>query len=263
MRQLSLAAIAAGLVVAGLAGPAGAEDLTGRAIMERFDKVNRSDDEKVASVMHIISSTGQRRSRKLLTWRKVAGGDDDMILIRFLEPADVKGTGMLTIEEGEDDTQLLYLPDLRKSKRIAGASKANSFVGSDFSNYDMRTEDLSGHHYELVGEEEVAGNACYKVKATPKNEDVEEMTGYKQRFFFVDKERWVGHRVEYFDRNMKPLKVLVADDFHQIKGLWRPLKVEMTNTQQGSKTVVLQPLERELNEGLSDSIFTRRNLEKP
>ncbi|GIW72297.1 MAG: hypothetical protein KatS3mg102_1839 [Planctomycetota bacterium] len=237
--------------------------LTGREIVEKADKANRARDEMVESIMYLISPGGQQRVRKMVTWSKSGEGDDDMILIRFLAPPDIKDTGLLTIEEGGRDNQLLYLPELRRSKRLAGASKAASFVGSDFSNYDMRTEDLANHDYELLGEEAVEGRPCYKVVARPRTEQTREESGYARRILWIDKERWVPVKVEYFDRNDRPLKVLVASDYKQIQGLWRAHRIEVRNLQQGSKTILIQNPERKINQGLPDSHFSRRSLENP
>jgi outer membrane lipoprotein-sorting protein len=190
-------------------------------------------------------------------------GDDDRLMVRFNAPAEVKGTGLLTIEKGAEDEQWLYLPDLKKSKRIAGASKAQSFMGTDFSNYDMRTEDLTGHDYRKTGEETLDGRPCYLVEATPKTEEVKESTGYARRTMWVDKERWVVPRCEYFDTSGKPLKTLTADGWKQIEGLWRPAKVTVENKQEGSKTVVTYEKGREINKGLPEKTFTKRELEAP
>ncbi|MFC1706696.1 outer membrane lipoprotein-sorting protein [Planctomycetota bacterium] len=244
-----------------LAVPGAAFGLTGREIMEKADKFNRAADEVVELTMQIVSGAGHRRTRKLTVYVKSGEGDDDKTLIRFTAPAGVKDTGLLTHEEGDKDLQWLYLPDLRKSKRISGASKANSFVGSDFSNYDMRTEDLHNHAYELRGEEVVADRPCYKVEARPKDADTEEATGYSQRFFYIDKERWVAQKVEYVDRNQKPLKVLNASQLEQVKGLWRARKVVVENVQEGSRTLLVQTGTRKINEGLGDRQVSKRALE--
>jgi hypothetical protein len=185
-------------------------------------------------------------------------------MVRFVSPADVKNTGLLTVEKGADDEQWLYLPDLKKSKRIAGASKANSFMGTDFSNYDMRTEDLAGHDYAKKGEDTVDGRACYVVEAKPKNDDVKESTGYSRRTVWVDKERFTIPKCEYYSsKNDKLLKVLTTEGWKQVSGLWRPSTLNMENKQEGSKTVVTYDKGREINKGIPEKTFTKRELENP
>jgi len=259
--RLFLAALAAATFV-----PLGAsaEELDGRAIAERVDKQNRPKDEQGKFTMLIIDRSGQRRQRSLSIWFKAGEKDDDKSLVRFDDPPDVKGTALLTIEEGDDDEQWLYLPDLRKSKKIAGASKALSFAGTDFSNYDMRTEDLEGHEYERVGEEKIDGRACYILEARPKNEDVKDETGYSKRRIWVDKERFTSPKVEYYDKNGRLLKVSTTDQWEQVQGLWRANRVTMENVQEKTKTVLTyQGGSRKINQGIDDSMFTRRALERP
>jgi outer membrane lipoprotein-sorting protein len=250
------------LIVLAAAGLALAQELDGRAIMNKADKVNRAKDEKNQVTLTIVSPRGEKRRRELTTYFQSGAGDDDKSLIRFDSPADVKGTGFLTLEQGETDEQWLYLPDLKKTKRIAGATKAQSFQGTDFSNYDMRSEDLAGHVYEKKGEETVDGRACYLIEAKPKDDSVLEATGYSLRKIWVDKERWVVPKSEYYDKNGKLLKVAASDGWKQVEGLWRPAKVVMENKQEGSKTTIAFGA-REINKGIADKVFTKRELENP
>lgn len=262
-RSLSVS-LACALAAVSLALPlALADELDGRAIAEKADKHNRPKDEKDGVTMVIVSARGEKRKREMTTWFKAGEGDDDKLLVRFDSPSDVKGTGLLTIEQGPSDEQWLYLPDLRKSKKIAGSSKASSFMGTDFSNYDMRTEDLQGHDYAKKGEEEVDGRACYAVEVTPKTDEVKDTTGYARRTIWVDKERFTINKCEYFDKTGKPLKTLTTEGWKQVEGLWRPTKVVMENKQEGSKTIVTYERGREINKGVDDTTFTKRKLEAP
>jgi len=234
--------------------------LTGAEIMDKADKANRSKDEATVTVMKIRNDKGHERERKMLNRKKAGAGDDDKIIIRFLEPTTLAGSGLLTIEEGAGDQQWLFLKELKKVKKIAGASKAGAFMGSNFSMYDMRTEDLKGHNYKLLGEE-THGRTLYRVEATPKTKEVAEATGYSKRVVFVDKERWTVVRVDYFDSKGKALKTLVASKWKQHKKLWRADKVLMMSKLDKSKTLLL-PQSRKINEGLDDSAFSKRELQK-
>ncbi len=262
-RRFRLAALLAAAAALACAAPARAQDLDGRAIAEKVDKHNRSKDEKSPVKMTITSERGEKRVRELTTYFKSGEGDDDKSMVRFDAPADVKGTGLLTIEQGKTDEQWLFLPDLRKSKRIAGATKSQSFMGTDFSNYDMRTEDLEGHEYAKTGEETLDGRACYVIEAKPKNDDVAEETGYSRRKLWVDKERWIVPKAEFYDRNGKLLKAATSDGWKQVEGLWRPARVTMENKQVGSKTTLSYERGREINKGIADKTFTKRELENP
>ena len=260
MARLATAALVA---LVAFAAPARAQELDGHAIIDKADKLNRAKDEKDKLVMVIVSPRGEKRKRELTTWFQAGQGDDNKVLVRFDTPADVKGTGLLTLVHGETDDQWLFLPDLRKSKRIAGATKSQSFMGTDFSNYDMRTEDIPGHVYARTGEEAIDGRACHTVEAKPKNDDKLDETGYARRTFWVDKERFTVPKVEYYDKNGKLLKVAISEGWKQFEGLWRPAKITMENKQEGSKTIVTYDRGREVNKGVPDSTFTKQSLENP
>ncbi|HVY62723.1 MAG TPA: outer membrane lipoprotein-sorting protein [Planctomycetota bacterium] len=257
--------IALGVFLASLALPAAAraEDLDGHAIIDKADKVTRAKTEKDRISMIIVSSSGEKRKRELTSWFLAGEGDDNKVLVRFDAPADVKGTGLLTVVHGDSDDQWLYLPDLRKSKRIAGATKSQSFMSTDFSNYDLRTEDIPGHVYAKTGEQSLDGRACYVVEGKPKDDDKLDETGYSRRVFWVDKERFTVPKVEYYDKAGKLLKVALSEGWKQFDGLWRPAKVTMENKQEGSKTIVTYERGREVNKGVPESTFTKQALENP
>lgn len=238
-----------------------AEALTGREIMENADKKNQAKDESTTRTMEIMNEKGQVRKRKMVTFFKAGKGDDDKVLVRFLQPPEHRGVSLLTLEQGSSDEQWLYLPKNKKTKRIAGASKADSFMGSNFSNYDMRTEDLQGHKYKLLGETTLYKRTFYKVEARPKNDDVMKATGYARRVLYVEKSRWTIERVDFFDKKDKPLKILKASEWKKVKGLWRANKIEIRSQVNKTRTRLL-PAERKVNEGLPDSRFTKRSLQK-
>lgn len=250
-----------GLILTGVTLQAFAAEMTGRQIMEKADKVNRPKDEIIMRTMAIMDDRGQVREREMTTYFKAGEGDDDKTLIKFTAPTDLRGVGLLTIEEGSKDDQWLYLPKNKKTKRIAGASKADSFMGSNFSNFDMRTEDLQGHKYKRVGKETFSKRPVWVVEATPKNDAMKEMTGYSKRVLKVDAERWTVMEVKYYDLKGKHLKTLRASAWKQYGKLWRAEKVEVRSAVDKSRTM-LKKAKRKIDSGLKDSQFSKRALEK-
>ncbi|MFC1706497.1 outer membrane lipoprotein-sorting protein [Planctomycetota bacterium] len=238
--------------------------LTGREIVERFDQSNRSEDETVELTMDLVSEGGLKHSRRFLFYFKTGKDGDDRLLIRFLSPADIKGTGFLNVEQEGHGQQWLYLPDLKKSKRVAGSSRAGSFVESDFSNYDVGPESLDEHEYKLLGEVEVDGRACYKVEGRPKTDDIAASCGYSRRVLYVDKERWTLTKVEFTDRSGKALKVMDITAWIKVKERWRGERIVIKNQQDGSQTIVeFQTKTRKMDQGVKDGFFSKRTLEKP
>jgi len=265
MRRLFAVAAVSALAFGSAAPVVGAE-LSGREIVTKMDGGNRSADESVDLTMVLLSKSGMKRTRKITMYFK--SGEDsagDRMIVRFHSPPDIRGTGFLTIEkEGAANQQWLYLPDLKKSKRVAGSSRSGSFVESDFSNYDVAPESLDEHRYKLLGEADVEGRACYKVEAIPRDDDIKETCGYSKRIMYIDKERWTLPRTEYFDKSGKLLKIADNGSWIQVKGRWRGEKVVVDNKKEGSKTFVFfVSKSRKMDRGLKTSYFSKRTLEKP
>lgn len=238
-------------------------EITGLQIMQNQDKKNRAADEVVDGTMEIFFANGKRSVRSIVSTMKAnMENDDDSTMIRFVKPAALAGTGLLTVESGTSDSQWLYLHDLRKSKRLAGASKSERFVDSDLANYDMRTEDLQNHEYTLMGEKEVDGHMCYVVDSKPTGENTAEESGYSGRRFYIDKEIWVPRMVQFKDRSGKALKIMKNQEYDEISGLWRAHKVTVRNVQEKTHTIVLYDRDRKINKGVDENVFTKRELER-
>ena len=135
--------------------------------------------------MVLIDKSGHERARKIRSFNKDKG-EDKMRIMFFLEPADVKDTGFLTYDYDDakkDDDQWLYLPALRKTKRIASSDKSGSFMGSDFNYSDMTRKDLDAYDFKILKEEEVRGARSWVIEATPKTR--EEIRDRLHRHAFV------------------------------------------------------------------------------
>src|SRR6185295_9872809 len=118
--------------------------------------LHRVSDEEERQVLKLVSKTGAVKERRLVRWTLAGAGELDKILVRFLAPRDVENTALLTWEakDGNDD-QWLYLPAVKKPKRIAASGKKNRFMGTDYAYEDLRPESTSVNTYTLVGSEAV------------------------------------------------------------------------------------------------------------
>jgi outer membrane lipoprotein-sorting protein len=258
---------ALGLLVFALAGmptAASAQSPTGKQIIERNDAMRAVDDEKVDFQMQLINNRGQKRERQVSWMLKNDAQRNQKALLRFLDPADVRGTALLSIENPtREDDQWLYLPALRKSRRISAANKSDSFVGSDFAYEDLEAEEIDQYDYRLVREENLDGSAVYVVEATPNNEQRKRESGYSRREIFVRKDTASIVRINYYDRQKELLKVFTARDIRQVPKTttWRAQTVEMKNQKSGHTTVIVYgPFV--VNAGMSDDTFSIRELER-
>ena len=167
-----------------------ADDPKARAIMEKVDARDDGDHQTSDMEMVLIDKKGQKRVRKIHTFSKDKG-EDTMRLMFFLHPADVKDTAFLTYDYDDpdkDDDQWLYLPALRKTKRIATSDKSSSFMGSDLNYSDMTSRDLEDYDfsfYEKAKESEVRGKKVYVIWSVPRSKNVIDETGYEKSLVFV------------------------------------------------------------------------------
>lgn len=231
-------------------GRALAEELTGDEIIRRMEE-HRADSMITVSEMTIVHRSGARRVRKMKTWMR----GDDYVKVRFLSPADVEGTGFLSV----GDDSWLYLPVLRSVRRIAAREKGGSFMGSDFTYEDVGGGFLlDDYNATLLGTEEYEGHYCYVLKLLPKNpEDV----SYSKLMVWVEKENFYLIKVEYYDKHGNLLRVLSSSEFEKIDELWIPKRMEMQNKKEGGKTIIVLK-EIEVNPAIPNRIFTTRQLER-
>lgn len=242
---------------------AAAEELTGGQIMALNEEKNKADDEFNETSMKLMNKRGQERNRKMGYYKKTDEQDNDKILIRFLEPADVKGVGLLTIEHSDrDDDQWLYLPALKKVRRISSSDQGDSFMGTDYTYEDIRSEKLDKHVYNLIGEEVIDGNECYIIEALPADEQQKKDSGYSRRELWLRKDLFLRVYAKYYNKKGEHFKTEVRKDIVEAApGMYRPNLMEMKNLKTGHMTRITFD-DRKLNSGLDDKLFTERMLKR-
>ena len=194
---------------------------SGLEIMTRIDERDDGDDQTSTATFQLINKRGQTRKRNTVrTWKDYDGKDGfDTKMITFFEsPPDVKGTGFLSwsyLEEDKDDNQWLYLPALRKTKRISASNKGDSFMGTDFTYDDMGDRKVNEDTHKLLKTEALNNAPCYVVESIPK----EDRYIYSKKITWVDQANWLPFKVEYYDRKDRLLKTLTTE-WHQVDKIW-------------------------------------------
>ncbi len=242
-----------------------ADDPKARAIMEKVDA--RDDGKTIEQDMYmiLIDKNGKKRIRDIKSYSKDFGPDEYRILF-FKSPADVKNTAFLTYDyddPNKDDDQWLYLPALKKVKRIPSADKSGSFMGSDFSYFDMTDRDLEDYDFKLLKETKVRGKDAWVIEATPRNSKVIKESGYLKSIGIVRKDNYVVVRSIGFMKHGKK-KYLDIRKLHKQNDIWVPDEMTMT-TKKGKQTLhktILKFSHIKVNKSLSDDLFTTRRLEK-
>jgi len=241
-----------------------AQELTAKAIMEKNDQQRTTEDERVDLIMKLINKKGKERLRKITRLAKTDAVGNEKSLIRFLSPADVKGTGLLTIENtGRDDDQWLYLPALRKVRRISASNRSDSFMGSDFTYEDLGPEKLEDYDYSLIKTEVVDEVECFLIAAVPNNAKEKKASGYSKRHLWIRQDNFVVIRTDFYDKKGELAKTFTASDIRLIAGTgkWRAHRMEMKNLKTGHRTVLLFE-NFAINQGVKDDLFTRRYLKR-
>ncbi len=239
------------------------EDIDARQVAVNVDEREDGDDETAELEMTLINKRGQQRIRKVITYRKDYGKDEKMVMF-FLEPADVKETGFLTWnydDESKDDDQWLYLPALKKVRRISSSDKADYFMGTDFTYNDMGDREIDDYTYKHLDPEVIDGIECYHLERLPKNEDVMKESGYGRTEIWVRSDIWMMVKAVFYDKKLKLLKELTVNDVEEIDGIWTAKTMKMNNVQKEHQTI-FKFSNITYNSGLDDDIFSQRQLTK-
>ena len=241
--------------------------LNGREIMEKVNARDTGDRSISEMEMILIDKKGKKRVRKLKTYG-MDQGKDSLSLMFFLSPADVRNTGFLTFdydESGKDDDQWLFLPALRKTKRIAAGDKSGSFMGSDLNYSDMTSPDLNLYEYTLMKETKVKGQKVWQIKSVPKTKAEAEKSGYSKSVVFIRQDNYVMIRGVRWVYKKKRNKYLDVRKLEEIDGIWVSTELHVT-TKSGKKTLhktILKQKNVHFNQDeVNEDLFSIRRLEK-
>ena len=181
----------------------------------------------------------------------------DSSLINFLYPNDIKDTKLLSYEViGGDDKQWLYLPALKRVKRISSRNKSGSFMASEFSYEDISSQNYKNYSYRGEAENIKRGGKNYlRIERFPKDKN----SGYKRQVVYLDPETFLAEDGEYFDRQNRLLKKISFEKYKKIDGVYRVVKIVMENVQ-NNKTSILIWDEDRINQNLKTKDFTKRVL---
>lgn len=242
------------------------KDMNPRIIVEKSKEAARVVASESVATLTIVNAKGQQRVRTIAAVNKQFDkGQTEKRLIRFVAPADVKGTGLLTFDyEDKSDDMWLFMPALRKTRRIVSSDKAKSFMGSEFSYSDITPPALNDFTYQMLPDETVNGVACWVVSYTPKNEDIAEENGYSKRVAHIGKQDYVVRKAVYYDLGGELQKVMTV---HAIKEIdpknhkYRLMHIQMDN-KQNNRSSTMHVDKIALRPDVPDEYFTTRYLER-
>jgi len=238
------------------------------AIAKAVEDMPELDRMRAQMKMLIKDSSGSKRERVVRT-SAMNFPDARKQMILFVSPADVRNTGLLTVDykaSVKTDDQWLYLPALRKSTRIASSAKSGSFMGSDLSFADMTSQVIDDYSHKMIDPNaKVGGEDCWKIEAIPKTKKAKDETGYLKSVMWISKEKLAPLQVKHFVRAGKKTKLMKFANYKKLGGLWFAHKI-MAQTRQGSKalsTTVLSFQDVKFNDAsINDGEFSQRSLER-
>jgi outer membrane lipoprotein-sorting protein len=240
--------------------------MSARQIMEAVDDRDDGDNGIAQMEMILIDKNDHERKRNIRRFMKDKGEDTRFIMF-FQSPADVKDTGFLTYDYDayeKDDDQWLYLPALKKTKRIASSDKSGSFMGSDFNYSDMTNKNLDAYEFKILKEVEVRGDKCWIIEAIPQTQEEIEETGYKKSWIFVRQDNFFVVRAVHWTSEGGKIKYLDIPKLEQVDGIWVAREMTMT-TKKSKKTqhkTILRFPDIRFNQDLDEGMFSIRRLEK-
>ena len=245
----------------GTAGAVFAAEDRGFEIAARSDRTDLGfGDSEVELQMVLRNAAGQEstRSLRIATLEKPDESVGDKSLVVFDTPRDIEGTALLSHAKILDpDDQWLYLPALKRVKRISSSNKSGPFVGSEFAFEDFTAIELNKFDYTWVGEEPCGALTCDVLERTPRYEN----SGYTKQVSWVDQTDFQIRKVEFYDRRGDLLKVLELSDYREYAGIWRAHKLSMNNVQTNKQTDLLYG-EYAFKTGLAENDFVKGRLSR-
>ena len=227
------------------------ESITADEILKQVEDAEWAESSRSTVEKTIITAGGDERSFAMVTY--TIGGNEKQ-LIRYIEPARVRGSAFLMLNEGDDIW--FHTPRTGRTRKIASHMRRRRAMGSDFSYEDMAGKSwIRDFEAMLLGEEHEGGHICYHLKLVPTPEG----PAYSKMLLWVDKENFIPLRIDYYDEDERLLKRLTMDRIEEIDGRITPMKFTMENIQEGGKTII-EIIEIEFDIPLDEEMFTSRAL---
>jgi outer membrane lipoprotein-sorting protein len=239
---------------------------TAREVIEKSREVSKIAGMETVSSLKIFDNKGNERVRQMTMASRIYDqGATEKRIIRFQSPADVKGTGMLIVDyQDKEDDMWIYMPALKKTRRIVSGEKNKSFMGSEFSNADMAAPTMEDFTYKMLGSEQADGTDCWKIELSPASADIADEFGFSRKITWIGKQDYVPRKTEYYDLDNELWKVLNASEVKVIDPANKKAlasMMEMVNKQSGRRSVFI--LEQvQFSPSVKDEYFTIAWLER-
>ena len=232
----------------------------GLAIAVEADKRDQGwGDQATTMKMTLRNSQGAESTREIRGKTLEIKDDGDKSLTIFDTPRDVKGTAFLSFTHAlESDEQWLYLPALKRVKRISSSNKSGPFMGSEFAYEDISSQEVAKYKYKFIRDDKFNGRDVFVIEHYPQYKK----SGYTKQVSWIDKKMYQPLKIDFYDRKKSLLKTLTQHDYKQyLDKYWRPSRLEMVNHQTGKSTTLLW-LSYKFKNGFRSRDFDRNSLKR-
>ncbi|MDD9300953.1 MAG: outer membrane lipoprotein-sorting protein [Desulfobacter sp.] len=240
--------------------------LSPEQIIEKGNDASKVKGLQAVATLIIVDQKGRKRIKNYAQVSKMTkDGDTEKVLFKFLSPADVKGIGILTYDyhKADDDTWI-YLPSLRKTRRIVSSQKSKSFMGSEFSYADTSRPIIDDFKYTNLGKAVVKGQTCWVIQAIPKTDDVADENGFTKKISWISKADFIERKADYYDYQGEIFKQLAVNQVKEIDAVnhkYKIMDMVMTNVKNNRKSI-FKYNDIKFTPENNDAYFTSRFLEK-
>lgn len=239
------------------------QSLTGYEIMKKADEVETGKTDSYTATMTLTNKKGSTRVREVVCYMKDEGTTNKTVIV-FRTPKDVAGVGYLMFEYDEkadgttpDADRWLYMPAMKKVRRISGSGSGDDFMGTDFTYEDIGERGLSKDTFNLLGEDTIDNKKTWKVECIAKDNTEKN----PRRILWIDQSNYMMVKGEFYDRQNTLQRELTCSDVEQINGIWTTQKMFMKNVQT-NHTTLLEMKDVSYNQAINESYFTVSSLER-
>jgi len=241
--------------------------------LEIADKINARDEGQTVSrrlTMEMIDRRGKKRVRETQGYRKYfpgTNGEEKRTVIFYLTPRNVKDTAFMTYDypqASKDDDQWLYLPAMRKVRRISASDRGDYFLGTDFTFDDIKKETkvtIEDYNRKTLRTDTIDGHKVYVVESTPVSKEVAKELGYSKVVQWVDADIWIIRKAKFWGIRGKELKTISSSEIKQVQGIWTIHRMEVVNHKTKHRTnFTFSEVDYETQ--VKDALFTKRTLRR-
>lgn len=226
-----------------------------RQIVDEAQKRGRSDSQHYEGTLRVINARGEVNEKRWVYGRLGAYGKSKSIL-RFTAPAEVRGVALLVVNHPDRASdQWMYIPEHGRDRRVALQDRSTRFFGTDFTFEDLEERDVEQYEFRMLGEEPLAGAACWKIESKPKKR-----SQYTHSYVWIRKDNYAFARIENY-RGNQPVRHVNYSDIRKVQDIWTAHKLEMHDIGRNSRTILTMD-KLEHNVKLKEEDFTLQALRR-